>query len=352
MNVPEHRYSRQRLEPLAPPSDLTATEPELMFKGPKRNELCLKEDGCPLFSALPGSKPRVNEVWVKLDCINLTGVRLDKHSGIFKKKFSGFFATGIIYSLGDEVSNWRIGESVIVAAEGMPALYVSCPCYRLFPIANFQSWAHEEIVTLMTTIIPAYYALSHIARVAAGETVLIDAEAGAPALAVYTVGNWLGARPLQYSVNETRLLVLETKDGESAIDTRQSDIAELVIAENKTSKVRVWVHAATANYPIAVDGILACCIHEIVLSHEVRTSQLLPSLVGSSFSHVNALTLAFTSPGLFMQLLAEAGEFLNTGKKNSTALQLLTPDEAWKFLSSNSNFDAKRIPILVMKDKE
>lgn len=346
------KYPMHRLEWLAVEADLSAIKPQKMFKGTERDGFYLKQEGCPLFSAIPSSKLRSDEVLVVLDCINLTGVRLDTHNGILKKKFSGYFATGVVCGLGDEVTNWQIGEGVIIAAEGMPALHVSCPSHRLFSIANFQALSHEEIVTMMTTIIPAYYALRHVARVAIGETVLIDAEAGALALAVYTVGHWLGTRPLQYSVNETRLPVLETRDGESTIDTRQPDIAELLIVENKTSRVRAWVRAATANHPITVDTLLASCIHEIVLGQEVGNQRLLQSLVGSSFSHVNALNLAFNSPDLFNQLLAEVSEFVNKGQKISTVIQLLTPEEAWTFLSSNHNFDAKRTRILSMKDKD
>jgi hypothetical protein len=347
------KYPKPRLDWLTVEADLSAIKPQKMFKGTERDGFCLKEEGWPLFSAMPSSKSGSDEVLVVLDCINLTGVRLDVHNGILKKKFSGYFATGVVCGLGDEVTHWRIGEGVIIAAEGLPALQVSCPSHRLFPIANFQALSHEEIAAMMTTIIPAYYALRHVARVAIGETVLIDKEAGVLALAVYTVGHWLGARPLQYSVNETRLPVLETRDCESTIDAGQPDIAELLTVENRTSRVRAWVRAATANYPITVDTtLLASCIHEIVLGQEVGNQRLLQSLVGSSFSHVNALKLAFTSPDLFNQLLAEVSEFVNKGQKIFTAIQLLNPEEAWTVLSSNPNFDAKRTRILSMKDKD
>ncbi|MGZ8224802.1 MAG: hypothetical protein ACXW0H_07555, partial [Methylobacter sp.] len=152
--------------------------------------------------------------------------------------------------------------------------------------------------------------------------------------------------------NKTRLLVLETRDGEATIDTRQPDIAELLIVENKTSRVRAWVRAATVNHPVTVETLLASCIHEIVLGQEAGNQRLLQSLVGSSFSHVNALNLAFTSPHLFNQLLAEVSEFVNKGQKISTAIQLLTPEEAWAFLLSNHNFDAKCTRILSMKDTD
>ncbi|MDD5580722.1 MAG: SDR family NAD(P)-dependent oxidoreductase [Methylobacter sp.] len=344
----DNRYLH-RLKRFTEAGDSAAITTQKTLNGEEVEAFYLKKDSNPLFFAMPRPQPKTGEVLVALDCINLTGVNLDNDKDW--GKLAGYFGTGVICGLGDEVTDWRIGEAVIIAAEGMPASHVNCPARKVFSAASFNAFSHEEIAGLMTTIIPAYYALNHVACVAAGETVLIDADSGAIAFAVDAVGRWLNARPLLYSKNDARLLILETLDGESTIDTRKPDFDELLIIEGKTSKVCACIRGAKANQTVLADSPSASGIHEIVIGFGDVDENLPDSIDGGNLTYVDAWNLAFTLPEIFSGLLVETSNFLNHGRQMPSALQTLSPDQTLAYLTSNNNHSAAHTKVLSLKNK-
>ncbi|MBD9357362.1 type I polyketide synthase [Methylomonas albis] len=293
--------------------------------------------------ALPLAK--VGEVVVALDYINLTGVTLnpsDDNDDIPE----GYFATGTISAVAEGVSQWYVGDKVVVAAKGKPASHVVCPIERVFSVSHFHTLTDAEVTALTTTLIPAYYALHTIARVAPGEAVLIDAELGASAIAAHTIARWLAARPHFYSNAEG----LQLLDGEPVISTKQPDISALLTDNDRVLNVRARVHGANADKQTAIDSLLGLDAHELILADKA-SNQSAPAKF-SRCSDINALKLAFNAPQLFGKLLAEVAQLLEFHQKPLSSAQILSPLEGLAWLTANNAEPKVKTPILSLADKK
>lgn len=88
--------------------------------------------GRPTFQAMPIPIPQVREVVVGLEYINSSSVQLE--AGATTEEVRGYFATGTVTAVGEAVGKWKIGDKVLIAAEGRPASHVVCPIERVFSV--------------------------------------------------------------------------------------------------------------------------------------------------------------------------------------------------------------------------
>lgn len=269
-----HRWIRHDIEP---PSNERNGDTVAAFK--------LAKPGHYEFHAMSKPVPGTGEVVVALQCINLVSYQLADTQGA---DVHSYFAVGVIDSIGSQVKNRTAGELVMLATDSAIASHIVCAAEKVFAVNQFQL-TQEEIASLATTVVPAYYALKYVARVAHLETVLIDGGLGAAATAAMEVASCLGASPLLYHHN--------------------SDIAS---SENpKPSPVRAWIRGMDAHKPEGIDHWLLPETHEIVLT-QTNTDHAPASLLEKSFIHLDALKLARTAPDLFQQLLDAVAHLFNT----------------------------------------
>jgi len=277
------------------------------------------------FHAIPKPVPGTGEVVVALHCVNLTSYQLtDAHDA----DTQGYFAVGVIDSIGDRVTDRSSGELVMLTAGDTIASHVVCAADQVFPVGQFQL-TREEIASLATTVVPAYYALKHVARVAPLETVLIDCGLGAAATAAMEAASCLGASPLLYHHNSG------IARGESA----------------EVAPVRAWIRGTDAHKPEDIDRWLLPETHEIVLT-QTDTDHTPISLLEKSFIHLDALKLARTAPELFQQLLDAVAHLFNTVQIVSLPqVKVLTLPEGVTFLSGRNRSITDTVQILSLQDK-
>jgi len=144
----------------------------------------------------PGRRvPRSGEVEVQVratglnfrDVLNVLG-RYPGDPGI-----PGFECSGVISGIGTDVSGFADGDRVFVFnADGCIADYLTVSSAQVIKIPAI--WHFEEAAAIPVAFLTAWYGLHHLARIKAGDQVLIHAAAGGVGLAAVQLCMSAGAR--------------------------------------------------------------------------------------------------------------------------------------------------------------
>lgn len=312
-----HRWERYRVES-------SVNDAAISYRGEDVAAFQLKWKNHPQFCLMPAPMPQADEVTIAVECINLTDCRFSEAED---DTLRGYFAVGVIDKIGDNVTDRCPGDLVMVATTGNIASHIVSPASRVFSV-DYLSLSHEQIAALATTLIPAYYALNYIARVVPGEAVLIDAELGAAALAARDITDYLGASPIFYHGHD----IEQQQDGQSV------------------ASVRAWIHGTSADTPEGLDGLLAPDTHEIAVTQS-NADNVAGHACSNSFTHLDALKLALTAPGLFEQLLQVVACLLATHQiAGVPQTKSLAPDEGLARLADHHQV-MQDTHILSLKDK-
>jgi acyl transferase domain-containing protein/acyl carrier protein len=156
---------------------------------------------------------------------------------------------------GDEVA----GE-VLAVGEGVSHLE---PGDRAFGLAIFGLATHslarasdvrqmpaglsfEEAATLPVVFMTAWYALKTVARLKAGELILVHAGAGGVGMAAIQIAHHLGAEVIASAGSPTKRALLKTLGVKHLIDSRRGDFAESVMELTNGRGVDVVLNALAA----------------------------------------------------------------------------------------------------------
>lgn len=138
----------------------------------------------------------------------------------------GFECAGVVTEVGPGVEHLRVGDSVLAIhlEGGAFASFVTVPATAVAPIpAMLDPVAAAGVPTAFLT---AWYALRHVARLRAGERVLIHSASGGTGLAAAAVAKLLGAEVLATAGNEEKRRYLRGSGISRVMDSRSLDFAE------------------------------------------------------------------------------------------------------------------------------
>ena len=156
---------------------------------------------------------------------------------------------------GDEVA----GE-VIAVGEGVTHLAVGDQAFGLavFGLATHslaraadmrkmpKNLSYEEAATLPVVFMTAWYALHNVARMKAGESILVHAGAGGVGMAAIQIAHHLGAEVIASAGSPTKRALLKTLGVKHVIDSRRGDFAESVMELTNGRGVDVVLNALAA----------------------------------------------------------------------------------------------------------
>ncbi len=139
---------------------------------------------------------------------------------------------------GDEVAG-----DVIAVGEGVTHLTVGDKAFGLavFGLATHtlaraadvrkmpDNLSYEEAATLPVVFMTAWYALNNVARMKAGESILVHAGAGGVGMAAIQIAHHLGAEVIASAGSPTKRALLKTLGVKHVIDSRRGDFAESVM---------------------------------------------------------------------------------------------------------------------------
>jgi NADPH2:quinone reductase len=273
-----------------------------------------------LITDAPVPVPGRGEVLIRVDAAGVNFADLSRARGTFlggpqPPYPAGFEAAGEVVAVGEEVTLPLPGTVVVGVGLGAFAAYMVLPATAAMPVPP--GWTAEQALGLAVNWPTALAALRPLGRVAAGETVLVHAAAGATGQAAVTLAKHYGATVIATASpgkhGTVRALgadhVLDSRDGDLAAEVLRltgSSGADLVLESAGGATFGASLAAAkrvtgrVVVYGVA-GGEAAITNWELVYRHQVH-------LIG-----LNIGVLIQAAPRLFGEVMAELSGLVAAG---------------------------------------
>ncbi|MEV5508189.1 type I polyketide synthase [Streptomyces orinoci] len=138
----------------------------------------------------------------------------------------GMECAGIVTAVGPGVGSVRAGDRVLALAPASLASHATTVEHAVLPLPAGMSFT--EGATLPVVFLTVHYGLGHLARLAAGETVLVHGGAGGIGLAALQYARRRGARVVATAGNPAKRDLLRMIGVAQVLDSRNPDFAEKV----------------------------------------------------------------------------------------------------------------------------
>ena len=153
----------------------------------------------------------------------------------------GLECAGIVVEVGEGCDQSLAGRRVIAMTPGALASHVTAPAALVIPIPDALSFA--DAAALPTAYATAQYALRSLARLQAGETVLIHAATGGVGLAAISVARRAGARIIATAGRDEKRDYLRARGIADVFDSRSLGFADDVLTVTQGRGVDVVLNS-------------------------------------------------------------------------------------------------------------
>jgi acyl transferase domain-containing protein/acyl carrier protein len=153
---------------------------------------------------------------------------------------------GEVVGVGEGVEHLQVGDKVMGLASGSFSTYVTTPA-ELVTLKPGQ-FSFEEAATIPITFLTAYYALHHLAKMSAGDRVLIHAAAGGVGLAAVQLAQRAGAEIFGTAGNPEKRAFLQSLGVQHVMDSRSLDFADEVLACTDGQGVDIVLNSLTGDF--------------------------------------------------------------------------------------------------------
>jgi NADPH:quinone reductase-like Zn-dependent oxidoreductase len=138
-----------------------------------------------------GTPIRDNEIEIEIKATSMNFKDVMIAMGQLSSDYLGIECSGVVSSVGSNVTNLAVGDHVTAMSEGAYANYTRKKVTSAFRIPYNMSL--EAAATIPVVYCTAYYSLIDLARLCKGETVLIHAAAGGVGQAAILLSQMIGA---------------------------------------------------------------------------------------------------------------------------------------------------------------
>jgi NADPH2:quinone reductase len=181
---------------------------------------------------LPEPAPGEGQVLVKVEVAGVNYADILSRRGVYPLAppppfVLGFEVAGSVAALGPKVSGLRVGDRVVGFTAGSAGGYAEralAPAAHLFPIPIGVGF--EDAAAHFITYNTAYHCLKTRGRIQAGETVLIQAAAGAVGTAAIQLATQWGARVLACASSDEKLAKVKALGADVTINYAATDFVE------------------------------------------------------------------------------------------------------------------------------
>ncbi|GHG02822.1 MULTISPECIES: zinc-binding dehydrogenase [Amycolatopsis] len=273
-----------------------------------------------LITGVPVPEPGRGEVLIRVVAAGVNFADVSKACGTFgdgpqPPYRTGFEAVGEVVATGEAVTGPAPGTYVTGVGDGAFAEYLVLPAAAAMPVPA--GWRAEQALGLAVNWPTALAALKPLGRVAAGETVVVPAAAGATGRAALTLAKHYGATVVATASpakHETVLAlgadhVLDSRDGDLAAEVRRltgGAAADLVLESAGGAAFAASLAAAkpvtgrVVVYGLA-GGEASLTNWELVYRHQVQVIGL------------NIGTLIRSAPAIFGEVMGELSALVAAG---------------------------------------
>jgi acyl transferase domain-containing protein/NADPH:quinone reductase-like Zn-dependent oxidoreductase/acyl carrier protein len=153
----------------------------------------------------------------------------------------GAECAGEIVAVGEGISHLAIGDQVVALAPGSFASYVTTRAEWVAPKPDRMSF--EEAVTVPVAFLTAHFTLNHLAKIRAGDRVLIHAAAGGVGLAAVKLAQRAGAEIFATAGTPEKRALLKSLGVSHVMDSRSLGFAEEIMRITEGSGVDVVLNS-------------------------------------------------------------------------------------------------------------
>lgn len=177
--------------------------------------------------------PQEGEVQIRVKALGLNRAEALLRSGMYIEKPSlpsglGLEAAGIIEAVGPDVCGFERGDPVSVIP---PISMVHWPAYRelaTFPVGHVVKHPHSlswvSAASTWMQYLTAYGALIEIAKVGAGDYVVVTAASSSAGIAAIQIANMVGAKPIAVTRRSTKRVALEKVGAAFVIASTEEEV--------------------------------------------------------------------------------------------------------------------------------
>ena len=139
----------------------------------------------------------------------------------------GSECAGIITAMGSDVKNVQVGDPVIAVALGSFSSFVNTPAH--YVVRKPQNLTFPEAATIPSAFLTTQYCLNHLAKMKAGDRILIHAAAGGVGLAAIQLAQRAGAEIFGTAGSLAKREMLQSLGVQHILDSRTLDFADEIM---------------------------------------------------------------------------------------------------------------------------
>ena len=197
--------------------------------------------------------PAPNEVEIQVqaaglnfrDVLNILGMLQSHYAAEYNIHHAadlplGFECAGVVVATGTAIRHLAVGDRVIALAEGSFASFVTIDAHNVAQIP--QGFSFEEAATIPLAFLTAYQGLHGLARLQAGERVLIHAAAGGVGQAAVQIAQAIGAE-VYATAHPNKWEFLQSQQIEHLYNSRTADFAEAILQDTQGRGVDIVLNS-------------------------------------------------------------------------------------------------------------
>jgi myxalamid-type polyketide synthase MxaB len=225
----------------------------------------------------------------------------------------GLECSGRITAVGEGVTNLKVGQDVVAIAS--PAFASSVTAAADYVVPKPETLGFEEAATIPVAFLTAHYGLHHLAKLKAGDRVLIHAAAGGVGLAAVQIALRAGAEIFATAGSPQKREVLTSLGVHHVMNSRTLDFADDILKVTSGRGVDIVLNSLAGDFITKSMSILApggrfIEIGKADLWTDERVAQFKPGITYRAF---DLLQIAQEDPGLVHSMLATLIEDISTG---------------------------------------
>ncbi len=221
---------------------------------------------------------------------------------------------GTIVARGEAVTDLQVGDEVVAAfALGSLASYVRVKASFVVPKPKFLSFT--EAATIPSTFLTAYYGLHYLAKIKAGDRVLIHAAAGGVGQAAVQLAQQVGAEVFA-TASPPKWDTLKSQGIEHIFNSRTLAFAHEILAQTEGQGVDVVLNSLNGDFMAKSLELLAAGgrFVEIGKIGVWDTEQVRQKRADITYFIFDLLDLAQQQPGLITAMLTQLMQAFTQGR--------------------------------------
>jgi acyl transferase domain-containing protein/ubiquinone/menaquinone biosynthesis C-methylase UbiE/acyl carrier protein len=237
----------------------------------------------------------------------------------------GSEGAGVVARVGAGVTAWRCGDEVVGLVPQSFARYATTRAELV--VAKPAALRFETAVTVPVAFLTAYYALVHLGRLSAGETVLIHSAAGGVGLAAVQIARRRGAEIYATAGTPEKRRYLESLGIRHVMTSRSTDFAGEVMSRTGGRGVDVVLNSLAGELAAASLSVLADCGRFLEIGKAAVLSPDEEARIGGrAYFAIDLGEAAREEPGIIGAMLATLMDDVRAGRLSPLPLRTFAMD--------------------------